>query len=118
KSSSQSPQEHGSVSADTVLAKVKPTFGGVGHLDAGLASRIRLGDLLGPLVHTPDRGLRAEEWRGLGHLAVPIGRAFHGIEPGEVVPLRLGDQGGHFLTTGQISSGKSSLLRTLVCALA
>ncbi|MGH8794284.1 MAG: caspase, EACC1-associated type [Stackebrandtia sp.] len=111
----QTPTQFGMLDDEIHLARVRS---GIRSLYPDAGAQIHIGDLLGRLVQTEDRGLRAEEWPGAGRLIVPVGQTFRGGERAEPVPLRLGAHGGHVLTVGRMSSGKSTLLRTLICTLA
>ncbi|MEV0134993.1 type VII secretion protein EccCa [Dactylosporangium sp. NPDC050688] len=77
-------------------------------------------DLLLPgLSPDPDLGLHAPGWPGNGALVTPIGfvdRPFEQLR--ELFTVDLGGVGGHLGITGGPQSGKSTLLRTLICGLA
>src|SRR5262245_941922 len=112
----QTPTQYGYVEDEVHLANVRRTFP-TAAVSAG-GTRVHLGDLLGTLTQTADKGLRAEEWQGSGRLVVPIGQVLRGNERAEPVWLDLAHTDGHVLVVGRIGSGKSTLLRTLVGALA
>ncbi|GAB3980647.1 type VII secretion protein EccCb [Plantactinospora veratri] len=111
----QTPTQYGYVEDEVHLANVRRSRFG---LTTGSSHRVHLGDLLGALTQTAEHGLRAEEWNGTGHLVVPIGQAFRGADRAETVSLELAHNDGHVLVVGRIGFGKSTLLRTLVGALA
>jgi type VII secretion protein EccCb len=112
----QTPTQYGYVEDEVHLANVRRTFP-TAAVNAG-GTRVHLGDLLGTLTQTADKGLRAEEWQGTGRLVVPIGQVLRNNERAEPVWLDLAHNDGHVLVVGRIGSGKSTLLRTLVGALA
>jgi S-DNA-T family DNA segregation ATPase FtsK/SpoIIIE len=111
----QTPTQYGYVEDEIHLANVRRSRFG---LTTGSSHRVHLGDLLGALTQTAEHGLRAEEWNGTGHLVVPIGQAFRGADRAETVALELAHNDGHVLVVGRIGFGKTTLLRTLVGALA
>ncbi|MFI7519818.1 type VII secretion protein EccCb [Micromonospora globbae] len=79
----------------------------------------RLGDLLGPLEPAEDVKLRATEWRRRGLLRIPVGRVQRIDQPGgEPVWLDLASSDGHLLVVGRAGTGKTTLLRTIIGALA
>ncbi|MEU5941319.1 type VII secretion protein EccCa [Micromonospora sp. NPDC047548] len=78
-----------------------------------------LDQLLPPLVPDPEHGLRAMDWPGAGRLAVPIGfvdRPFDQVR--DLLTADLASTGGHVGIAGGPRSGKTTLLRTLLCSLA
>ena len=84
-----------------------------------LAASPTLDALLPALDPVPDRGLSASAWPGNGRLVVPLGyidKPFEQLR--DVLTVDLAGVGGHLGIAGGPRSGKSTLLRTLVCALA
>ena len=78
-----------------------------------------LDELLPPLTPHPVHGLTTEGWSGRGGLAVPLGvvdRPFQ--QQRDLLRADLSGAGGHVGVAGGPQSGKSTLLRTLVAALA
>ncbi|MCK9904852.1 secretion protein EccC [Parafrankia colletiae] len=79
-----------------------------------------LDQVLPPLLPDPDHGLRPVDDTGVGgRLRVPVGvidKPFEQIR--DLLMIDLGGVGGHLGIAGGPQSGKSTLLRTLVCALA
>ncbi|MEU8657815.1 type VII secretion protein EccCb, partial [Actinoplanes philippinensis] len=74
-----------------------------------------LGDLLGDLHVVEGRGLVAESWPGAGRLTVPLGvvdRPFEQRRDTFVLEI------GNLAVAGSPQSGKSTLLRTVISALA
>ncbi|OLB81126.1 MAG: type VII secretion protein EccCb [Actinobacteria bacterium 13_2_20CM_2_71_6] len=114
KSNRQTPMQYGYFEDEVHLARVR---GPHLSLPGTSTTRVHVGDLLGSLSQTEDRGLRAEEWLGTGRLIVPIGQVIRGSAREEVVFLDLGRNDGHLIVVGKMGSGKSTLLRTLVGAL-
>jgi len=78
-----------------------------------------LGELLGGLVTDEVRGLHAASWPGTGRLAVPIGLIDRPFEQRRD-PMIVDADGaaGNVVIVGGPQSGKSTVLRTLLCALA
>ncbi|WP_295853519.1 type VII secretion protein EccCa [uncultured Microbacterium sp.] len=84
-----------------------------------LAAPPTLDQLLPPLLVEPDRGLHAIGWTGSGHLGVPIGVVDKPYEQTrELYEVDLAGAGGNVGVAGGPQSGKTTLLRTMVCALA
>lgn len=84
-----------------------------------LADPPTLDQLLPPLLPDPDRGLHAIGWTGSGHLAVPIGVVDRPYEQTrELYEVDLAGAGGNVGVAGGPQSGKTTLLRTMVSALA
>ncbi len=78
-----------------------------------------LDQLLPPLLPDPDRGLHAIGLPGSGNLAVPIGVVDKPYEQTrELYDVDLSGAGGNVGIAGGPQSGKTTLLRTLVSALA
>jgi DNA segregation ATPase FtsK/SpoIIIE, S-DNA-T family len=78
-----------------------------------------LDEILPPLLPDPDHGLRPVDGDQAGGLRVPIGlidKPFDQIR--DLLTLDLTGAGGHVGIAGGPQSGKSTLLRSLVCALA
>jgi DNA segregation ATPase FtsK/SpoIIIE, S-DNA-T family len=84
-----------------------------------LERALSLDRVLPRVVPTPDRGLAAAGWPGEGRLAVPVGLVDKPTEQTkEVLVADLAGAGGHLAVVGAAQSGKSTFLRTLVCAFA
>jgi DNA segregation ATPase FtsK/SpoIIIE, S-DNA-T family len=78
-----------------------------------------LDQLLPALIPDPDAGLRAAEWPGNRLLVVPVGFVDKPFEQArELLLVDLAGVGGHLGIAGGPQSGKSTLLRTLISALA
>ncbi|MCX5400457.1 type VII secretion protein EccCa [Streptomyces sp. NBC_00102] len=78
-----------------------------------------LDQLLPPLTADERHGLTTTDWYGRGQLAVPIGvvdRPFEQLR--DLLMADLSGAGGHVAIAGGAQSGKSTLVRTLMCALA
>ncbi|MFJ8582920.1 type VII secretion protein EccCa [Micromonospora sp. NPDC093277] len=78
-----------------------------------------LDHLLPALVPDPDLGLRAVDWPGSGRLAAPVGfvdKPFEQLR--DLLEVDLAGTGGHVGIAGGPRSGKTTLLRTLLCSLA
>lgn len=74
---------------------------------------------LAPLVATPDRGLAAAGWPSTGRLGAPLGIVDKPFEQRrDLLHVDLSGAAGHVLIVGGPRSGKSTLARTLVSALA
>ncbi|NJC72027.1 type VII secretion protein EccCa [Planosporangium thailandense] len=78
-----------------------------------------LDELLPPIVPHPQYGLQAAEWPGRGALTVPVGLVDRPAEQRRDLLLAdLSGGAGHVGITGGAQSGKSTLARTLITALA
>ncbi|MGF1430301.1 type VII secretion protein EccCa [Kitasatospora sp. LaBMicrA B282] len=78
-----------------------------------------LDELLPPLAPHPQHGLTTDGWSGRGALKVPVGlidRPFHQLR--DLMTADLSAAGGHVGIAGGPQSGKSTLIRTLMAALA
>lgn len=74
---------------------------------------------IAPIAATPDRGLAATGWSGSGRLAAPLGVVDKPYEQRrDLLHVDLSGAAGHVLIVGGPRSGKSTLARTLVAALA
>jgi S-DNA-T family DNA segregation ATPase FtsK/SpoIIIE len=83
-----------------------------------LTERPALDALLGPVVIDPERGLTVEDTQLRGALRVPIGLVDKPYQQRQE-PLWLAwHEAGHVAVVGGPRTGKSSLLRALVCGLA
>lgn len=77
-----------------------------------------LADLLPQLVATDDRGLCAPGWPRNGTFALPLGRMYgpeHGLR--ETLTPDLSGGAAHVGVVGGMWSGKTTVLRTLMCSL-
>ncbi|XVU26731.1 type VII secretion protein EccCa [Actinoplanes sp. CA-054009] len=77
-----------------------------------------LDQLLPTLAPDPELGLCAPEWAGNGALIAPIGfidKPFEQVR--DLLLVELAGVGGHVGIAGGPRSGKSTLIRTLICAL-
>ncbi len=78
-----------------------------------------LGDLFGDLVEDPQLGLVSPRWRAVGGLTVPLGIVDVPLEQRrENLVVSLAGAAGHMAIVGAPLSGKSTLARTTVAALA
>ncbi|MEU9246440.1 type VII secretion protein EccCa [Streptomyces sp. NPDC048385] len=75
--------------------------------------------LLGGLDEDPDRGLTASRWTGTGRLRVPVGLVDKPFDQRrDPLVVDLAGAGGHVAVAGGSQSGKSTVLRSLIMALA
>jgi S-DNA-T family DNA segregation ATPase FtsK/SpoIIIE len=75
--------------------------------------------LLPGLSEDPQHGLVAADWPGLGRLKVPVGVVDKPFEQRrDPLMVDLSGSGGHIAVAGGSQSGKSTVLRTLIAALA
>ncbi|RSS64685.1 type VII secretion protein EccCa [Streptomyces sp. WAC06614] len=78
-----------------------------------------LDELLPPLAPDPERGLTTEDGAGHGQLSVPVGLIDLPFQQRrDLLTADLAGAGGHVGVAGAPQSGKSTLLRTLITALA
>ncbi|MFJ8929751.1 type VII secretion protein EccCa [Streptomyces sp. NPDC102364] len=78
-----------------------------------------LDELLGGVVPDTERGLTAAQWSGTGRLRVPVGLVDTPFEQRrDPLVVDLSGAGGHVAVAGGSQSGKSTLARTLIAALA
>ncbi|MER6524744.1 type VII secretion protein EccCa [Streptomyces sp. NPDC001508] len=78
-----------------------------------------LDQILPPLAPHPDYGLTTVGWAGRGRLTVPVGivdRPFDQVR--DLLTVDLSGAGGHVAVAGGPQSGKSTVVRTLISALA
>lgn len=78
-----------------------------------------LDQLLPPLAPDAEYGLTTVGWPGRGRLSVPVGivdRPFDQVR--DLLTVDLSGAGGHMAVAGGPQSGKSTVVRTLICALA
>jgi S-DNA-T family DNA segregation ATPase FtsK/SpoIIIE len=84
-----------------------------------LADPPGLDTLLGPLTVDERRGLVAAGWSGTGRLTVPAGIVDRPYEQRrDPLVVELDGAGGNVIIVGGPRSGKSTMLRSLLCALA
>jgi type VII secretion protein EccCb len=84
-----------------------------------LADPPTIGRLLPPLAPTPERGLSTAEAREDGSLTVPVGVVDRPFEQTRgILRVDLAGEHGHVLIAGAARSGRSTLVTTLVLALA
>jgi S-DNA-T family DNA segregation ATPase FtsK/SpoIIIE len=84
-----------------------------------LAEPPGLTELLGELTVDPRRGLVAAGWPGVGRLAVPVGTVDRPFEQRrDPFVVELDGAGGNVVIVGGPQSGKSTMLRSLICSLA
>ncbi|MBN1173005.1 MAG: type VII secretion protein EccCa [Micromonosporaceae bacterium] len=80
---------------------------------------LTLDEPLGPLVADPQRGLTTTQSELVGRLRIPVAIVDKPFEQRrDLLWLSLAGAGGHVVIVGGTQSGKSTLLRTLVCSLA
>lgn len=78
-----------------------------------------LDQILPPLAPHPEHGLTTVGWPGRGRLSVPVGivdRPFDQVR--DLLTVDLSGAGGHVAVAGGPQSGKSTVVRTLISALA
>lgn len=84
-----------------------------------LSAPASLDELMPDLVDDPDLGLVSPGWRAAGALTVPLGMVDVPLEQRrDRLVVSLGGAAGHVAIVGSPLSGKSTLARTLVSALA
>jgi S-DNA-T family DNA segregation ATPase FtsK/SpoIIIE len=84
-----------------------------------LAQPPTLDEILPPLVPVADLGLCPPDWAGRGGLAVPVAIVDEPVEQArDLLVADLSGVGGHVGIAGGTQAGKSTLLRTLIAALA
>ena len=84
-----------------------------------LESPTSLDTLLGGLGEDPERGLTAPRWSGSGRLRVPVGLVDKPFDQRrDPLVVDLAGAGGHVAVAGGSQSGKSTVLRSLIMALA
>lgn len=84
-----------------------------------LAEPPTLDQILPPLGPVPGVGMAPLDWAGIGGLVVPVGvvdKPFEQVR--DLLMADLSGSGGHVGIAGGPQSGKSTLLRTLICSLA
>ncbi len=78
-----------------------------------------LDELLPGIAEDPERGLTATGWPGAGRLRVPVGLVDKPFEQRrDPLVVDLSAAGGHVAVAGGSQSGKSTVVRTLITALA
>ncbi|MBM9624495.1 type VII secretion protein EccCa [Streptomyces zhihengii] len=78
-----------------------------------------LDSLLPSLAPEPERGLTAADWPGTGKLRVPVGLVDKPFEQlRDLLVVDLSGAGGHVAVAGGSQSGKSTVVRSLIAALA
>ncbi|MGX1365064.1 type VII secretion protein EccCb [Streptomyces canus] len=78
-----------------------------------------LDELLPGIAEDPERGLTAAAWPGAGRLRVPVGLVDKPFEQRrDPLVVDLSGAGGHVAVAGGSQSGKSTVVRTLMAALA
>ncbi|MBX7266392.1 type VII secretion protein EccCa [Micromonospora sp. Llam7] len=84
-----------------------------------LAEPPSLDQLLPPLMPDPVRGLHPVDWPGAGRLTAPVGFVDKPLaQLRDLMVVDVSGVGGHVGVAGGPQAGKSTLLRTLICALA
>jgi len=84
-----------------------------------LAAPPALDQILPPLAVDPQRGLAPDGWGGNGQLAVPVAIVDKPFEQRrDLLWADFSGAAGHAVVVGAPQSGKTTLLRTLICALA
>ncbi len=118
------PRQASQVTAPSVLELLVERMAGAGPPAhrvwlPPLGAPPALDDLLGPVVHDPARGLTVADGALSGALRVPVAlvdRPFQ--QRRDPLWLALDGAAGHVAVVGGPRAGKSTLLATLVCALA
>ena len=78
-----------------------------------------LDSLMGQLLEDPELGLHSPAWRARGGLTIPLGIVDRPREQRrDVLEADLSGSGGHVAVVGGPRSGKSTVLRTIVCSTA
>lgn len=78
-----------------------------------------LDELMGDLAVDPQLGLVSQEWRALGGLHVPLGTVDRPREQRrDTLSIDLSGSAGHMAVVGGPRSGKSTVLRSVVCGMA
>jgi S-DNA-T family DNA segregation ATPase FtsK/SpoIIIE len=84
-----------------------------------LESALALDSVIGEVRPRPGRGLLAPDTAWSGRLAVPLGLVDRPAEQARgVLAVDLSGSAGHLLLVGAPQTGKSTLLRTVICAFA
>lgn len=120
----QTPVKSGQCEGSTPLAYApRPDAGGGPLGPFGRFGRqteaddLTLGSLLPPPVHTPERGFICDAWEGTSRFVIPVGRAEAG-SGGDLLHADLSGRDGNAAVIGRLGSGKTTVVRTLVTALA
>ncbi|NIJ12709.1 S-DNA-T family DNA segregation ATPase FtsK/SpoIIIE [Saccharomonospora amisosensis] len=104
----QTPTRHNQLRGDFTIAKTRLAAVGLHH--GGKPVPVKLDDVLPPAGGQPTRSGRTPLTTPVGRTAEPLGNA-------GIVQLDLTGQGGHIAVVGQLHSGKSTFLQTLVVGL-
>jgi DNA segregation ATPase FtsK/SpoIIIE, S-DNA-T family len=113
----QTPTRSGQCEGSAVLAYAPRLDVAPGALQRAAPDELLLGSLLPPPVDTPERGFICDAWEGTSRLLVPIGRV-EAASGGGPMNADFSGRDGNAAVIGKLGSGKTTMLRTLVTALA